>query len=124
METSLVHAQPLARWPPRRRCRAERLRGASFEVWLGTAREMRHARATMPTITTLVPAKMSKVQRAALLAEVAHAFDVKFVCLDHKKRPRCTLKRNELSCEVCCDELALIARLALPGVVRMAAGRS
>jgi hypothetical protein len=78
----------------------------------------------MPTITTPVPPKMSNEQRSALLAEVAHAFDTKFVCLDHKQRPRCEIKGDELRCEVCCDELALLARLALPSVVRMVAGRS
>jgi hypothetical protein len=78
----------------------------------------------MPTITTPVPAKMSEELRSAVLTGVAHAFDTKFVCLDHKQRPRCEIRGDELRCEVCCDELALLARLALPAVVRMVAARS
>jgi hypothetical protein len=79
---------------------------------------------TMPTVTTPVPAKMSQKQRSALLAEVAHAFEMKFVCMDHNQPPRCEIKGDELRCEVCCEQLALMARISLPSVVRMVAARS
>jgi hypothetical protein len=78
----------------------------------------------MPTVTVPLPPKMSEKQRTELLAHADQAFDRLIVCLDHGKKPSVEIKGGKLSCEVCCEELAMLARMLLPKIARDAAGRS